>query len=58
MAAVAAEQVATVLWAAWNGIMSLAWRPAVLRQDEASLQQLLAAATDVVTDGLSENGPG
>jgi TetR/AcrR family transcriptional regulator len=50
--AVDSEQVATVLWAAWNGIISLAWRPDPLRRDETQLRQLLKTATDVVAEGL------
>ncbi|QYN36266.1 TetR/AcrR family transcriptional regulator [Pseudonocardia sp. DSM 110487] len=46
------EQVATFLWAAWNGVISLAWRPDPLRRDEAQLRELLATATDVVAEGL------
>ena len=46
------EQVAIVLWAAWNGIISLAWRPDPLRRDETQLRQLLKTATDVVAEGL------
>jgi AcrR family transcriptional regulator len=50
--AVDPEQVATVLWAAWNGIISLAWRPDPLRRDETRLRELLEAATDVIANGL------
>lgn len=46
------QEVATVLWAAWNGIISLAWRPDALRRDETQLRQLLATATDVISTGL------
>ncbi|MBB4685742.1 TetR/AcrR family transcriptional regulator [Amycolatopsis jiangsuensis] len=46
------RETATVLWAAWNGIISLGWRPDGLRQDEPQLRKLLAAATDVVAHGL------
>jgi TetR/AcrR family transcriptional regulator len=46
------EQVATILWAAWNGIISLGWRPDALRRDEAGLRQLLATATDVIANGM------
>ncbi|SFQ69495.1 DNA-binding transcriptional regulator, AcrR family [Amycolatopsis arida] len=46
------ERVATVLWAAWNGIISLAWRPDALRRDEAELRRLLATATDAIANGL------
>ncbi len=50
--AVDLEQVATFLWAAWNGVISLAWRPDALRRDEKQLRELLAVATDVVSLGL------
>lgn len=46
------ELAATALWAAWNGILSLAWRPDELRRDPAGLRQLLDAATDMVRHGL------
>jgi TetR/AcrR family transcriptional regulator len=46
------EDVATVLWSAWNGIISLAWRPDSLRRDEPELRKLLVTATDVVARGL------
>jgi TetR/AcrR family transcriptional regulator len=46
------EQVATVLWSAWNGIISLAWRPDRLRRSEAELRELLETATGVVAAGL------
>jgi AcrR family transcriptional regulator len=50
--AVDPEQVATVLWAAWNGVISLSWRPDELRRDHTQLRELLEAATDVIADGL------
>ncbi|MHA6619608.1 TetR/AcrR family transcriptional regulator [Pseudonocardia sp. DLS-67] len=56
--AVDPDQVATVLWAAWNGIISLAWRPDSLRRDHAQLRTLLETATDVVADGLRAQRPG
>lgn len=43
---------ATALWAAWNGIIGLAWRPDGLRRDEAELRELLRVATDLVELGL------
>lgn len=46
------EEIATVLWSAWNGIISLAWRPDPLRRTEAELRKLLATATDIVAHGL------
>lgn len=45
-------EVATILWAAWNGIISLAWRPDSLRRSESELRGLLATATDVIARGL------
>jgi TetR/AcrR family transcriptional regulator len=46
------DDAATLLWAAWNGIISLAWRPDALRCDEARLRELILSATDVVIQGL------
>jgi TetR/AcrR family transcriptional regulator len=46
------QEVATVLWAAWNGIISLGWRPDGLRRTEAELRALLKTATDVIAHGL------
>jgi AcrR family transcriptional regulator len=46
------EDVATVLWAAWNGVISLGWRPDSLRRTEPELRELLRTATDVVANGL------
>lgn len=43
---------ATALWAAWNGIIGLGWRPDGLRRDEAGLRELLGVATDLVEQGL------
>lgn len=43
------ENVATVLWSVWNGIISLARRPDSLRRTEP---ELLATATDVIANGL------
>lgn len=45
-------QVATVLWAAWNGIISLGWRPDSLAVDEAGLRALLRTAIDALARGL------
>jgi TetR/AcrR family transcriptional regulator len=50
------ERAATALWAAWNGILSLAWRPDELRRDPAELRALLDAATDMVRHGLLRGG--
>lgn len=46
------EAVATVLWSAWNGIISLGWRPDRLRRSETELRELLKTATDVISHGL------
>jgi AcrR family transcriptional regulator len=46
------RQTATVLWASWNGVISLAWRPDELRQDETQLRSLLELAAEVVSFGL------
>ena len=43
---------ATILWASWNGIISLAWRPDDLRQDPEALQELIGKAADLVSFGL------
>lgn len=43
---------ATVLWASWNGIISLAWRPDSLGRGEPELRELLRVATDVIARGL------
>jgi len=50
--AVDPEEVATILWAAWNGVISLGWRQDRLRRDEAELRALLATATEIVATGL------
>lgn len=47
-----ARRTATALWASWNGVISLAWRPDGLREDEAGLAELLRIAADVVDSGL------
>ena len=43
---------ATILWASWNGIISLAWRHDDLRQDPDALAELVKAAADLVSYGL------
>lgn len=45
-------KVATVLWATWNGIISLGWRPDELRCSDTELRNLLETATDVIANGL------
>jgi TetR/AcrR family transcriptional regulator len=47
-----ARKAATVLWASWNGIISLGWRHDELREDERSLAELLSLAADLVSGGL------
>jgi TetR/AcrR family transcriptional regulator len=47
-----ARRTATVLWASWNGIIALAWRPDGLAEDEAGLRDLLDRAADLVQTGL------
>jgi len=49
------RRTATVLWASWNGIISLAWRPDELRQDEEGLEQLLTLAAELFSSGLRES---
>ena len=49
-----ARRAATVLWARWNGVISLAWRPDEPREDEHGLAELLSIATDVVSWGLRQ----
>jgi AcrR family transcriptional regulator len=43
---------ATILWASWNGIISLAWRHDDLRLDAHQLAEILSRATDLVSYGL------
>lgn len=47
-----AEDAATVLWAAWNGIISLGWRSDGLRRTDDELRRLLRLAADLVAHGL------
>jgi TetR/AcrR family transcriptional regulator len=46
------EDTATVLWAAWNGIISLGWRPDGLHRNDDELRRLLRVATEAVAHGL------
>lgn len=46
------HDMATVLWAAWNGIISLGWRPDRLQRADDELRRLLRLATDAVAHGL------
>lgn len=47
------ERATTFLWAAWNGVIALAWRPDRLGVDEDELRRLLAVGADIVRHGLS-----
>ena len=47
-----ARKAAKVLWASWNGVMSLAWRPDELREDGDGLAELLSLAANLVGWGL------
>lgn len=49
-----ARKAATVLWASWNGVISLGWRPDDLREDEHGLAELLSLAADIVKWGLRQ----
>ena len=46
------EDTATMLWAAWNGIISLGWRSDGLRRTDDELRRLLRLAADAVAHGL------
>jgi len=46
------QQTATILWASWNGIVSLAWRQDDLRQSPAALAEMVDKAADLVSYGL------
>ncbi len=46
------QKTATILWASWNGIISLAWRHDDLRQDPEALADLIKKAADLVSFGL------
>ncbi len=52
------RRAATVLWASWNGIISLGWRPDALREDERGIAALLATAADVMGSGLRADRSG
>ncbi|GAB3576410.1 TetR/AcrR family transcriptional regulator [Amycolatopsis endophytica] len=47
-----ARKAAKVLWSGWNGVISLAWRPDELREDERGLAELLSLAGNLVSWGL------
>ena len=46
------ERTATMLWASFNGIISLAWRPDELRRDEREVAQLLDLLAEALSWGL------
>lgn len=46
------EEVASILWAAWNGIISLGWRPDRLRRSETELRDMLKTAAEIIASGL------
>ena len=46
------QKTATILWASWNGVISLAWRHDDLRQDPDALAELVQSAADLVSFGL------
>lgn len=46
------EATATVLWAAWNGILSLGWRPDSLQRSDDELRELLRLATELFAHGI------
>jgi len=46
------QKTSTILWASWNGIISLAWRHDELRQDPDALGELVRSAADLVSFGL------
>jgi hypothetical protein len=46
------QATATILWASWNGIISLAWRHDDLRQSPEQLAELIERAADLVSYGL------
>ncbi|MFZ4373797.1 MAG: TetR/AcrR family transcriptional regulator [Mycobacterium sp.] len=46
------QATATILWASWNGIISLAWRHDELQQSPEELAVLIERAADLVSYGL------
>lgn len=46
------RELATALWASWNGMISLGWRNDSLRRDPESLRKLIELATGVISAGL------
>ena len=49
-----ARATATFLWASFNGMISLAWRPDDLRRSKRELAELLELAASVVSLGLRD----
>ncbi|PPE75085.1 TetR family transcriptional regulator [Solimonas fluminis] len=47
-----ARELATILWSAWNGMISLGWRADGLRKNEKQLRKMVTLATDIITAGL------
>lgn len=43
---------ATIPWASWNGIISLAWRHDDLQQSPEELAALIERAADLISRGL------
>jgi AcrR family transcriptional regulator len=46
------QATATILWASWNGIISLAWRHDDLQRSSEQLAELIERAADLVSHGL------
>ena len=46
------QSTATILWASWNGIISLAWRHDDLRLSPEQVAELIERAADLVSYGL------
>ena len=46
------DRTATFLWAAWNGLVSLRWRPDRLQRDRAELDELVDLAVEILSHGL------
>jgi TetR/AcrR family transcriptional regulator len=51
------EQTATLLWAAWTGILSLASRPDALRATETEIRHQLATATEAILGRATTSPP-
>jgi len=52
-----AQRTATVLWASWNGIISLIWRDDDLAQDAESIYEMVEQAAELVSFGLRTDRP-